>query len=92
MKSFDQLKRRFIDPKPLADEDWKEFFAQTADLPGDPATILLQARSGWEMVLAVRRFERSTTKLTYWLIGLTAALVVLTGILTYFTIVLVKKC
>jgi hypothetical protein len=40
---------------------------------------------------AVQRFESSSSKLTKWLLGLTIALVVLTGILIYFTVLLARK-
>jgi hypothetical protein len=50
------------------------------------------ARFALEGIWAVRRFERTSGRLTCALIVLTAILMILTVVLTYFTIVLATKC
>jgi hypothetical protein len=49
------------------------------------------ARFALEQIWAVKTFERSSSRLTKWLIGLTGALLVLTAALTYFTIILARR-
>jgi hypothetical protein len=40
---------------------------------------------------AVQKFENSSSKLTKWLLALTIGLVVLTGVLSYFTVLRTSK-
>ena len=49
------------------------------------------ARFGLEQIWAVKRFEKSSGRLTWALIVMTCVLLIATLVLTYFTIVLVRK-
>jgi fluoride ion exporter CrcB/FEX len=49
------------------------------------------ARFALEQIWAVRRFEKSSTRLTWALIIMTGILTALTTVLTYFTIVLAGR-
>ena len=49
------------------------------------------ARFALEQIWAVRRFEKSSTRLTWALIIMTGVLTVLTIVLAYFTIVLASR-
>ncbi len=91
MKSYDELKERFKDARPLTDKDWQGFLDHVEDRPDGTATIVLQARGGWEFVLAIRRFERSSGRLAWVLIILTIVLVLLTGMIAWLTWVLTHK-
>ena len=62
------------------------------------ATIILQLRVAiqldqalGETRRAIERFDDSSRRLTRWLIGLTVVLVILTGVIAWFTILLSKR-
>ncbi len=48
----------------------------------------LEAELALQSIQAVQKFETSSTRLTFWLIVLTAVLVALTGVISYFTVLL----
>jgi hypothetical protein len=51
----------------------------------------LKAELTLQNIEAVQKFERSSSKLTGWIIGLTLALVALTVVIAYYTYVLASS-
>lgn len=79
--------------RPLTEEDIRFLIRKMDSIVGTHNRGLGQviARFTLEQIRAVRRFERSSTRLTYWLIVLTFVLVVLTGAIAWLTWVLVHR-
>ncbi len=80
--------------QPLTDAEILWFIEHADPLVGSQMRGHAQyvARFALEQIWTVKAFEKSSSRLTKLLIGLTVALLILTGILTYFTIVLARKC
>lgn len=79
--------------EPLTDEDILWFIEHADTQVGSQMRGHAQyvARFALEQIRAVKAFERSSSTLTKWLVGLTGALLVLTAALTYFTIILARR-
>jgi hypothetical protein len=79
--------------EPLTDDDILWFIANADSQAGTQMSghAKYVARFALEQIRAVRRFEKSSGRLTSVLIVMTSVLIILTGVLTYFTIVLARK-
>ena len=80
-------------PEPLTDNNILWFIANADSQAGSHMSghAKYVARFALEQIRAVRRFEKSSTRLTWALIIMTGILTGLTVALTYFTIVLARK-
>ena len=89
---------RMKDAKPLAFEDFRDMLVwikqtynvKAADILNLRVAIQLDQALG-ETRQAIRDFDTSSRKLTRWLIGLTIVLVVLTGVITWLTVLLLRR-
>jgi len=75
----------------FTDEDWEQFLKLVPSGAVPPERTRVTTRAVYEQVSAISRFDQTSPRLTRWLIGLTIVLVVLTGVIAWFTILLALK-
>ena len=75
----------------FTDEEWEQFLKLVPSGAVPPERSRVATRAVYEQVLAISRFDQTSRRLTRWLIGLTIVLVVLTGVIAWFTILLALK-
>ena len=92
-----QLMERLLRDDSLTPEEIHKLLPRIRYLTGE-ATEALRVRLDAESMLAVsentetiRKFDQSSRRLNRWLIALTVALVILTGVIAWFTILLALK-
>lgn len=95
------------EPKVLTPEDRDRYFSELRLLLGDDLILVQTAlnknqtaikefdtstrASLQEVRSTIEKFDQSSRRLTRWLIGLTVVLVVLTGVIAWFTILLARR-
>ena len=75
----------------FTDHEWEQFLNLVPSGAVPPDRSRVAARVAYEQVLATKSFDRSSRKLTRWLIGLTVVLVILTIVIAGFTILLWRR-
>ncbi len=75
----------------FTDQDWEEFLRLVPAGAVPPDRSRVAARVAYEQVLATKSLDQSSRNLTRLLIWLTGALVVLTGLIAWFTILLARR-
>lgn len=84
--SWEEAEKRLENPDPLSSEEIRDLLPYMNQV-GETA----MRRLTLESLHAVRKFEKSSSKLTKWLIGLTVVLVILTIVIARYTVVLARK-
>lgn len=79
--------RRLGDPSPLTPDDIRRLMPVMSHI-SESSLRRLNAELALQNLEAVQAFERSSSKLTRWLIWLTGALAVLTAVVTVYTVLL----
>lgn len=88
--SWQEVEDRLKNPASLTSEEIRDLFPWMNQI-SETGMRRLNAHLALEDLEAVRKFEQSSSKLTQWLIGLTAALVILTIVIALYTVVLARK-
>ncbi len=77
-------------PEPLTDEEVRDLMPYIRVI-SEGGKRRLDAELALQNIQAVRSFDRSSTRLTWVMIALTIALLFLTAVITYFTLVLARQ-
>jgi hypothetical protein len=89
-KSWQDAEARLREPEKLKPPEVRDLFPYMNQL-SITGERRLTAELALQNIQAVEQFEASSSRLTKWLLYLTVALVVLTAVVTCFTIVLARK-
>jgi hypothetical protein len=89
-KSSQDVERRLADPALLTAQEVGDLFEWMNQI-SETGMRRLNSQLALQNLDAVQKFEKISTKLTKWLIGLTAVLVVLTIVIACYTVVLARK-
>jgi hypothetical protein len=76
-------------PDRITPQEWRDLMRWIPDASG-LAIKRVDAELALQNIEAIQKFERSTSLLTWWLIGMTGALVLMTAALVYYAYVLAK--
>ena len=76
-------------PAKITPQEWRDLMQWIPDASG-LAIKRVDAELALQNIEAVQKFEQSSSILTWWLIGMTGALVLMTAALVYYTYVLTK--
>jgi hypothetical protein len=76
-------------PDRITPQEWRDLMPWIHDVSG-LSIKRVDAELALQNIEAVQKFEQSSSMLTWWLIGMTGALVVMTAALVYYTYVLAK--
>jgi len=87
-KTHDDVIARIRDPQKLSLLEIRDAlrFSTAIQVEVHKVPLRLQVDLAEHLVEAIQEFDRKSANLTGWLIGLTAALVLLTGALLFFTV------
>jgi len=88
--SSEDMERRLKDPARLTSQEVRELMPVMNQI-SESGMRRLGAELSLQNLEAVQKFEKSSSRLTRWLIGLTIVLVVLTLVISYFSFVLAGK-
>jgi hypothetical protein len=89
-KSWKEVEDRLADPTPLTAQEIRDLLPYMNQIT-ETGMRRLNAHLALQNLEAVQKFEQSSSRLTKWLVGLTAALVILTIVITCYTIVLARS-
>jgi hypothetical protein len=89
-KSSQDVETRLADSEPLSSEEIRDLFPWMNQI-SETGMRRLNAQLALQNLEAVRKFERSSSKLTIVLIGLTVVLLILTIVIAYYTVVLSRS-
>ncbi len=89
LTSRDAELRLVGDKSPLTGEEVRDLMPWM-NLLGTGAVRRLQAELALQTIQAVQSFDRSSRKLSSWMIAFTVVLILLTTAITYFTVLLAR--
>jgi len=88
-RSMQEVDQRLVTESPLTEQEVRDLIPWMRQI-GESGMRRLNSELALQNLEAVQKFERSSSRLTWWLIGLTGALVLLTIVIACYTVQLAR--